>query len=282
MPENVNTTAPRLSVSTWSLHRALGQPAIYGPEGGIQPSSFAEKSGVLALLDLPQRLHAFGLSTLEICHFHLPSLEQAYLAELRAALEQAHIELFSLLVDGGDITHPTHGSRDLAWITSWAEVASQLGAKCIRVIAGKSQPTEETLQTSIQGLSYILLHADTWGIRVMTENWFPLLAQPQTVHSLLERLEGRVGLCFDFGNWSGPSKYEDLRAIAPLAESCHTKAHFSPSGEMDKDDYIRCLDITRAAGFSGPYTLIYDGPDKDEWAGIASEREIVLPYLHRS
>jgi hypothetical protein len=114
----------------------------------------------------------------------------------------------------------------------------------------------------------------------MTENWFSLLSRPAVVHDLLKRLEGRVGLCLDFGNWRGPTKYEDLRLIASSAESCHTKAHFSPSGEMDKDDYIRCLDITQAAGFAGPYTLIYDGPNEDEWTGIASEREVVLPYLH--
>ncbi len=115
----------------------------------------------------------------------------------------------------------------------------------------------------------------------MTENWFPLLSQPATVHSLLDRLEGQVGLCLDFGNWQGPTKYEDLRSIAPSAESCHAKAHFSPTDGMEKDDYIRCLDITQAAGFTGPYTLIYDGPNENEWAGIAGEREIVLPYLHR-
>jgi hypothetical protein len=282
MSENTMATMPRLSVSTWSLHRALGRPALYGPEDGIKPTSPAGKSSALSLLDLPDRLNAIGLSTLEICHFHLPTLDQGYLSELRTALEQAHIELFSLLIDDGDITHPTHGSRDLAWITSWIAIAGQLGARCVRVIAGKSQPTEETLQRSAQGLSHVMEHADTWGIRVMTENWFSLLSRPAAVHDLLKRLEGRVGLCFDFGNWRGPTKYEDLRSIAPFAESCHTKAYFSPTDGMDKDDYMRCLDITQAAGFAGPYTLIYDGPNEDEWAGIASEREVVLPYLRRS
>lgn len=282
MPENSMATTPRLSVSTWSLHRALGQPAFYGPEDETRPSSPVEKTLTLSLLDLPDRLHAVGLSTLEICHFHLPSLDQGYLRELRTTLEQAHVELFSLLIDAGDITHPTHGSRDLAWITSWLAIAGQLGARCVRVIAGKSLPTEETLQRSAQGLFHVVQGADTWGIRVMTENWFPLLSQPAAVHDLLKRLEGRVGLCLDFGNWRGPTKYEDLRSIASSAESCHTKAHFSPAGEMDKDDYVRCLNITQAAGFAGPYTLIYDGPNEDEWAGIAGEREVVLPYLRKS
>jgi hypothetical protein len=96
MPENSMATTPRLSVSTWSLHRALGQPALYGPEDETRPSSAGEKTPALSLLDLPDRLKTAGLSTVEICHFHLPSLDQGYLRELWTTLEQAHVELFSL------------------------------------------------------------------------------------------------------------------------------------------------------------------------------------------
>ena len=49
----------------------------------------------------------------------------------------------------------------------------------------------------------------------MTENWFALLARPAEVLGLLDRLEGAVGLCVDFGNWGGAAKYEDLAAILP-------------------------------------------------------------------
>ena len=67
--------------------------------------------------------------------------------------------------------------------------------------------------------------------------------------------------------------------IASRAESCHTKAHFNAPRQMDKVDYVRCLDLVRGAGFSGPHTLIYDGPGDDEWEGLALERNVVLPYL---
>ena len=70
-----------------------------------------------------------------------------------------------------------------------------------------------------------------------------------------------------------------LAAIMPAAESCHAKASFDSRGEMDEADYRRCLELTRAAGFSGPYTLIYDGPDDDEWRGLAREQEVVADYL---
>jgi len=34
-------------------------------------------------------------------------------------------------------------------------------------------------------------------------------------------------------------------------------------------------------GFAGPYTLIYDGPNENEWSHLAQEAEVVLPYLAR-
>jgi hypothetical protein len=115
----------------------------------------------------------------------------------------------------------------------------------------------------------------------MTENWFDLLSRPEYVSSVIESLEGRVGLCLDFGNWKGPTKYTDLASIAPYAESCHAKAHFKAPFEMEVGDFVRCLEITKGAGFSGPYTLIYDGPGDDEWEGLAAERDVVLPYLSK-
>jgi hypothetical protein len=270
------TTTPRLSVSTWSLKRLLGQPAPYGLDRAARPSF---PTGGLPLLELPARLAQFGISTLEICHFHLPSIDPGYLSELRASLQEAHVELFSLLIDDGDITHPTNAARDLTWIASWLPIAGQLGASHARVSAGRAEATPATLQMSAQALAQLAEMAQAAGIRLMTENWLTLLSEPASVHTLLERLDGRVGLCFDFGNWRGPDKYDKLRSIVSYAESCHAKAHFPSATTLDAEDYVRCLDITRAAHFSGPYTLIYDGPDPDEWAGLASERELVAPYL---
>lgn len=257
----------------------LGRPEFYGVDSGFTIPTATHGKGALSLLELPSHLAAFGISTLEICHFHLPSLDNTYLTELRSALEAAHVELFSLLIDDGDITHPTHGERDLAWIRQWLAVASKLGAKRARVIAGKTVPSETTIETSVQRLDGLIEQAESLGLRLMTENWFGLLSRPASIQTLFERLDGKIGLCFDFGNWQGPNKYADLQAIVQYAESCHAKAHFDDANEMDREDFRRCLDLTRAVGFSGPYTQIYDGPGDDEWAGLAQESDIIRPYL---
>lgn len=271
-------TKARLSVSSWSLHKTLGSPAFYGVDAGKSLPIESHNNGNLSLLELPQALADFGIHTLEIVHFHLPSRDDAYLAELKAALANANVELFSLLIDDGDITHPTNGGRDSAWIGEWLELAANLGSKSARVIAGKQAPTPETLRLSIKRLEDLATRAEALGIRLMTENWFETSSTVEAVTHILEDLNGRVGLCLDFGNWKGEDKYARFEQIASYAESCHTKAFFE-DGVIDRGDYERCLTITQSAGFTGPYTLIFDSPEPADWEGLAIERSIVQRYL---
>jgi hypothetical protein len=48
---------------------------------------------------------------------------------------------------------------------------------------------------------------------------------------------------------------------------------------MDGEDYGRCVAVADAAGYDGPYTLVYDGPDDDEWAGIDIEAQFIRDQL---
>ncbi|MEZ4660792.1 MAG: TIM barrel protein [Caldilineaceae bacterium] len=271
------TNSPRLSVSTWSLHRTLGKPANYGP--GQSGPGAAGANGGLPLHELPARLADFGIHTLEICHFHLPSTDDDYLKKLRGALDDAGIELWSLLIDGGDLTDPLHADRDQAWIADWVRVAGKLGAKNTRVVAGKAEPTPATLEQSRARMSQLLSVGQAAGVRIMTENWLGLMSNAESVLWLLEKLDGQVGLCVDFGNWRGPQKYDELAAIMPHGDSSHAKAAFLDERTLDRDDYVRCLELAKAAHFSGPHTLIYDGPNVDEWFGLSVERDVVQPYL---
>lgn len=274
---NDPTPGPRLSVSTWSVHRSLGDPAIYGPADAGIPT-YTHNNGAVTLLELPARIAQHGIHTLEICHFHLPSLDAAYLAQLRKAIEDAGVEMWQVLADAGDITHPTDRERDAAWIAQWIDVAHALGAKRVRVIAGKQKPTRENLIKSRDTILRWSEKAQPLGIRLVTENWFDLLNTPDDVLWLLDQTQGQLGLCLDFGNWKGEGKYAGFEAIAPMAESCHAKPQFNADGSVEPGDYTRCLDITKAANFNGPYTLIYDGPSADEFAGLDAEKRIVQPY----
>lgn len=269
----------RFAVSTWSLHRLLGAVYPYSPDPG---KSAARKEpygpGRSPLTDIPGQLAKRGIGRLEICSFHLPSIEAAYLAEMRSALQDAGILLQTLLVEDGDPSHPETAERDIQWIAGWIGVAEALGARNMRVIAGKQMPTAENLERAAGHLGWLGKQAENSGVRIVTENWFDLLPSPKETNWLLDTLQGKVGLNGDLGNWAAPEKYAGLSDIMRRAELCHAKANFNEAG-LDSADYRKCLEACRTAGYGGPYTLIYDSPFfADEWDGILLEKAFIEDF----
>ncbi|WP_395146172.1 sugar phosphate isomerase/epimerase family protein [Armatimonas sp.] len=266
----INT--PRcLSVSTWALHELIGTVAPGRPgdlDARLMPP---REGGTLDLLHVPRELAKRNIRTMELCHFHLPDTSDCYLEEWAAAREEAGVALWSLLIDDGDINHPEFGDRDRDWVIGWLDKASQLGAKCVRIIGGKQPLTEVSLAKSIAQLRILTMEAYVRGVHVMIENWFPTLSTPTAIHTLMEQTGGSVGMTFDFGNWGGPEKYENLAQIVQYAEGCHAKWD-------NNDDFLRCLEITRAVNFSGPYTLVYGAPGA-VWESLERQKELVLPYV---
>ena len=260
------------AVSTWSLHRTLGRfvaPRSAADGGTLMngPSS----TGGLALLDLPCELAKRDYNALHICHFHLPSRSAEYVAQLRDALSEAEIELDALLIDDGDLTDPATADQIEAWVGGWLDVAIELGAKRARVMAGRADPTPESIRDYAQRLVRLAnAHPD---VRIVIENWSGLLSDAKSVTGVLGEASESVGLLIDLGNWSGPDKYDELARIAPLAETCHAKCHYH-GGALDVEDYQRTLHVLKDAGYSGPMVLIYDGADDDEWAQLDIEHEL--------
>lgn len=268
----------RIAVSTWSLHRLLGMTYPHDLDSdAVGPMEETYGSGTELLLGLPSVLANHGYHRLEIVSFHLRSRDPIYLGELRDQLMRSKVRLQTLLIDAGDITHPEHGARDQRWIAGWIETANELGAENARVIAGKQPPSTAALERSVEALGQLANGNSGSAVRLVTENWFDLLSEPSHVHHVLDRLEGRVGLLSDFGNWRGPSKYADLASIFPRAELCHAKAGFI-DGDLDEEDYGRCVALAEAAGYRGPYTLIFDNEIPGEWQGLAAERDFITSF----
>ncbi len=267
---------PEFALSTWSLHRAIG--ISYPDAPGNNGSGAARETwgpGTISLTEVPARMAEMGIDRLEICSFHLNRAHRAHLDAVRASIQDAGVSLQALLIDDGDITDPEHSARDTAWVGDWIDVAARLGAETARVIAGKQPPTEEVLNRSIGNLAELGRRGEGQGVRVTTENWFDTTPGPREVHTILDGLDGTVGLLADMGNWTGPGKYADLASLFERADYCHAKCSFAAGFAMDRDDYGQCLTAAANAGYTGPFTLIYDGPDADEWQAIAMERDFI-------
>lgn len=280
---------PRISTSSWSLHRSLGKPAIPTPDS--PPAAGPVPGAQLSLLELPGRLAAAGIGTLEICHFHFPSTDAGYLTELKAAAQDAGVEIFSVLIDAGDITasDPDALAQELAWIRGWLDVAAAIGASHSRVIAGYAPierngsdlRTHPLIRQSAANLGSLADYGAGQGVRVITENFRSTAERADQLLAILGLCDGKVGACADFGNFKGAGKYDELAAIAPKSTSAHAKALYDGEGHPDRAEMERCLNLMAGAGFDGPISLIFDTPfhrGEDEWDNLAVLREIVLPY----
>jgi sugar phosphate isomerase/epimerase len=260
------------AVHDWSLHRTLGRfvSAEANPPGeseSLQPRK--ADSSAMALLDLPAELARRGYDVVQLCHFHLPSRDPAYLAELRASLADAHVTLDALLIDSGDLVHPSDADQHEAWIAGWLEDAGTLGATRGRVIAGQADPTPELLKQSARRLRRLAVGSP---VRVVTENWMALLPTATHVSQLLEAAAGEIGLLVDLANWTGPDRDAELATIGALAETSHAKCTTKADGSLDTEDFRRALAAVTASGFTGPLCLVYDAPNPDEWQGLATCR----------
>ena len=268
---------PELSISTWSLHRALGK-AWYDrtPDGFVNRNG---DEGRIQLLDVPREVASQGIRHLEICHFHFPTTDDTFIADLRAELDRHDVSLYSILIDAWDITHPDPEQRekDLAEIRRWIDVASTCGAENVRVIAGEAEPDPESIALSAQNLLQLSDFARDCGVRVMTENFKRLTQRAAPLLDILDKCEGKIGLCTDLGNFKGEHKLDDLAEVLPFADTIHTKADYK-DGIMFRDQFLTCLDLTRKANFSGYYTLIFQDPG-EEWTYLNALKREVLPYL---
>ena len=266
-----------IAVSTWSLHHHLGYSYANGPaDTPPYVKSDTWGAGVFDILQLPEVLAKRGYFRCEICHFHLASLNVAYLKEVAQAFAGSGVVIQTLLIDDGDITNTVTRDRDRAWIASWIEAAAVLNAENARVIAGKSKPSPEALALSVSGLREMVAIGQRVGVKVVTENWHDLLSTPSAVHHVLDQVPG-LGFMADTGNWSGPTKYDDLASIFARADLCHAKAGFSAGLTIDRVDFGRCLEAAERGRYRGPLTLIFMD-EGDEWSGLAAERGFIEQY----
>lgn len=256
------------AVSTWSLHRTLGRPEGEGSDAGGGVSTVP---GAMPLLELPAALRARGYESVQLLYPHLASRDPAYLAELRAALDDAGIELEAMLIGAGDLTGPDADAAE-ARIGEWLDAAAALGAKRARTAAGHAAPTPQTIRESAARLKRLAERQPE--VRLVTENWWGMLPDADAVLTLLEETGDSVGFLIDLDNWKGSDKYDQLARVAPLAETCHAKCRFTGAGP-DVEDFRRSLGVLKDAGYDGPLALIYDGPDDDEWGCLDIEFDIV-------
>ena len=85
---------PKVAMSSWTFHEELGGRwnELHPNREKVIPANLVNEAS-LDLLSLPREVASHGIKAIDICHFHLPSIEAAFLEELKESLVEAEVEL---------------------------------------------------------------------------------------------------------------------------------------------------------------------------------------------
>ena len=270
-----------LAISSWSLHGQLRQ-VWYEPDQDKTMINHAaeERDAVPDLLALPAQMAQNGVFVLELCNFHLPSVEESYLLQLKKAIEDAGVSLANLLIDTGNLS----SADDEEWHISlqmakfWQDIAHTLGAKGVRLDCGIDAPTPDAIERSAHALQELFDYGQQLDLDTTTENWRQLSLEPENLLEIMRQVDRPLKLCVDFGNAEkSADKMATLETLLPRGNSIHLKVTFDGMS-VDTDELKTYVAMIQQANFSGHISLIV-GEKTDEWERILVMKEAVENLL---
>ncbi len=219
----------------------------------------------LTLLDVPEYYHQrFGLNQVEFWSYHFDSLEPAYLARLRAALDTAGSRLINIQIDTDynlAAADPARRTESIVEVKRWIDAAVVLGSPCVRANPGRGP-----IENAIASMREINTYAADHGIVLLNENHFGIEMDPD-VHLRIREAAGPENLYTlpDFGNYSDEARFAALEKILPYAYLISAKAvRFDADFMHQPYDFDRCVRMSEAAGFQGIYSVEqWDRTDHD-------------------
>ena len=271
----------RVAISTWSLHNYFRS---------TRESNFNLPGPLLALLDFPEMVvHRYDVHRFEFCSAHFPSVELAFLKELKYTLSHSHSTIVNLLVDlqrwGTHATlsdsEPDSRLEAVEAAKEWVDIAHALGVKSITVGPGKVDPGN--LTPTVESYHALSLYALAKSVQVLIENHGAFGTEnPEDLVRLVKLAgPGRVAALPDFANFPNElTRQNGLKLLFGYAPTvCHaTGLEFGANGTETAYEFPQAMAIAETAGFRGTYSVVFDGPG-DPYAGIQKTLDELLRYL---
>lgn len=269
-----------LAISSWSLHGQLGQVWYEPDPERTMINHGGQNTANLDLLDLPAQMAANGIFVLELCNFHLPSVEKSYLLQLKQAILDADVSLANLLIDTGNLSAADNADwlDSLKMASFWQDVARTLGAKGVRLDCGTDAPSPAAIERSAHALQELFDYGQQIGLETTVENWRQLSLEPENLLEIMRQVDRPLKLCVDFGNAEKTAdKMATLETLLPRGNSIHLKVNFDGLA-LDEDELDTYMAMIQQANFSGHISLIV-GETSDEWARIRAMKAHVERLL---
>jgi sugar phosphate isomerase/epimerase len=219
---------------------------------------------------------------------HFRSLDQNYLAEIRAAVAKAGGMIVNIAVDGDHSPYAADKAereKSVAFSKRWIDAAAAVGSPSIRSNMPKAADSEPDAQRAADSLSQVVEYAARKNIVVNMENDNPVSEDPFFIVQVIEKVNiPWLHALPDFANSLTTGReehaYQGIQAMFAHAYNIsHVKAlETNEQGKEFRVDMAKTFNMMRTAHYRGYCSMEFDSPG-DPYKGTSELIETTLKYL---
>lgn len=260
----------RLSLAAYSYRKYLDLKQKPGPS--------------MTLDDFADLAAEMDLDAIEPTAYYFADTSPAYMAHLKGRCTRLGLDISGTAV-GNNFCHsdPAKLREQLAYVKTWTENASRLGAKTVRIFAGsvaKGDSEEAARARCVEAIQEACDHAGKYGVFLALENHGGITSTIDQILRLVRAVRHEwFGVNLDTGNFHSADPYDDLARLAPYAVTVQLKTEIQRAGQKKEEaDLKRLLDLLRNAGYRGYVALEYEAAEEPKVAiprHIATLRKLI-------
>jgi sugar phosphate isomerase/epimerase len=260
----------RLSIAAYSYRKYLDLKIK--PRPPMNLDDFVDLSATL------------DLDAVEPTAYYFADTSPAYLARLKGRCTRLGLDVSGTAI-GNDFCTPDADrlKGQLTYAKEWAERAAVLGAKTVRIFAGRvsrGDTEEKARRRCIAAIEEACAHAGKFGVYLALENHGGITETCDQTLAIVKAVKSEwFGVNLDTGNFHTEDPYADLARLAPYAVTVQIKTEIQRAGQKKEEaDLKRLLDILRSANYRGYVALEYEAAEDPRTAvprAVAALRKLL-------
>jgi sugar phosphate isomerase/epimerase len=221
----------------------------------------------MTLDDFVDLAAGMDLDAVEPTAYYFAETSPAYLAHLKGKCSRLGLDVSGTAISNDFcVADPVELKKQIAHVKTWAEIAARLGAKTVRIFAGrtpKGDTEEAARRRCVEAIQEACDHAAQHGVYLALENHGGITATIEQMLAIVQAVQHDwFGVNWDTGNFHSADPYADLARLAPYAVTVQIKTEIQRTGRPKEEaDLARLLDLLRAASYRGYVALEYEAAE---------------------
>jgi sugar phosphate isomerase/epimerase len=230
------------------------------------------KKKAMTLEEFAELAAGMDLDAIEPTAYYFPETTPEYLAKLKGLCTRLGLDISGTAVSNDFcLSDPDKLKDQIAHVKKWVEHASRLGAKTIRIFAGrveKGETEEKARARCVASIQEACDYAGKYGIYLALENHGGITATVEQILAIVKAVKHDwFGVNLDTGNFHTEDPYTDLSKLAPYAVTVQIKTEIQRAGKQKEEaDLKRLITLLRFISYRGYVALEYEAAEDPKTA----------------